>query len=150
MTAVYENKGLRFQYPENWVLTDIEDQDLPYQFALETPGGAQWSVNVYPAQSTEIEVIAPLSGDVQIYRDFLPENGFAVRFHHLSRMFPDDASFDAQVEQHRRAGRELPILADMGSTGRFFYADYRPELGRYLEGVVFGPDGKKLLATIPR
>ena len=100
--------------------------------------------------ATEFEVIAPLSGDVQLYRDFLPASGFAIRFHHLSRMFPDDAAFDAQVEQHQRAGRALPILGGMGNVGRYFYADYRRELGHYLEGIVFGPDGKELLEAIPR
>lgn len=48
MTAIYENKGFKFQYPENWKLTDIEDSQLPYQFGLEAPSGAQWSVNIFP------------------------------------------------------------------------------------------------------
>ncbi len=48
MTAIYENKGFKFQYPENWNLTDIEDGELPFQFALEAPSGGQWSVNVFP------------------------------------------------------------------------------------------------------
>lgn len=100
--------------------------------------------------STEIEVIAPLSGDVQLYRDVLPASGFAVRFHHLPRMFSDDAAFDAQVEQYQHAGRALPILGGGGNVGRYFYADYREKLGHYLEGIVFGPDGRKLLETVPR
>lgn len=49
MTARYDRNGLQFLYPENWVLADQPDADLPRAISLEEPGGALWSVHVYPA-----------------------------------------------------------------------------------------------------
>lgn len=101
--------------------------------------------------ATEIEVIEPLSGDVQLYKDYLPSDGkFAVRFHHLSRLFESKAALEQQIAAYRGQGRAIPV--DGGSPGmaRYFYADFRPELGHYMEGICFEPEAKTWLASIPR
>ena len=76
--------------------------------------------------ATEIEVIQPLSGDVQLYRDFLPDdNAFAVRFHHLCRLFDSKEKLELQIAAYRKEGRALPIDASAPGTARYFYADFR-------------------------
>jgi hypothetical protein len=48
MPAIYDLDGLRFQYPENWVLADGDSDQLPRSITLHAPGGAFWSVDVHP------------------------------------------------------------------------------------------------------
>jgi len=48
MPAVFDNLGIRFQYPENWTL---EEDHLSGQRAVTvySPSGAFWSVMIHPA-----------------------------------------------------------------------------------------------------
>lgn len=49
MSAVYENFGLSFMYPENWQLSD-ESGDVdagPKTVTVNSPGGGFWTVHVY-------------------------------------------------------------------------------------------------------
>lgn len=49
MSAVYENFGLSFMYPENWQLSDEsgEVDAGPKTVTVNSPGGGFWSVHVY-------------------------------------------------------------------------------------------------------
>jgi len=47
MPAQYDRNGLKFMYPENWVLSDPGDVDLPRIISLETPDGAIWSIHLF-------------------------------------------------------------------------------------------------------
>lgn len=100
--------------------------------------------------ATEIEVICPRSGDVEIYRDHLPPSGFGLRFHHLGRLFDSVAELEQQVERYVREGRALPVNAASPGSARYFYADYRAELGHYIEGICFEPQARAWLSSIPR
>ena len=98
----------------------------------------------------EIEIIQPLAGDVGLYRDCLPKDGFGVRFHHICKLYENDEAYDREVRSYRERGLTFPI--DSGMQGsRFFYVDLRNELGHYVEGVVFSKETRAaMLAAIPR
>lgn len=49
MPATYDRSGIKFLYPDNWVLSDQSDTELPRAVSLEEPGGALWSAHFYPA-----------------------------------------------------------------------------------------------------
>ena len=101
--------------------------------------------------ATEIEIIRPLDGDVGLYREFLPaDGGFAVRFHHISRLYDSEADFDRQIASYRNRGMQFPIMGAAPGNSRYFYCDFRAELGHYIEGIVFEPQARAWLATIPR
>jgi hypothetical protein len=98
----------------------------------------------------EIEIIEPLAGDVQLYRDYVPVDGFGVRFHHICKLYESDEAYDRAVSAYRKRGLRFPINGTMQGT-RFFYVDMRAELGHYVEGVTFSPDTRAaMLAAIPR
>jgi hypothetical protein len=100
--------------------------------------------------ATEIEVIHPLEGDVQIYRDVLSASGFAIRFHHLARLYQSREELESQIAAYRKAGRPVPIDGTSPGSARYFYADFRVEMGHYVEGIWFEPAARSWLATIPR
>lgn len=49
MPATYDRSGIKFLYPDNWVLSDQGDTELPRAISLEEPDGAMWSAHLYPA-----------------------------------------------------------------------------------------------------
>ena len=99
---------------------------------------------------TEIEVIQPLEGDVGFYREALPATGFALRFHHLARLYDTREEVEAQIAAYRLEGRALPVDGSSPGSARYYYADFRAELGHYIEGIWFEPAARQWLGTIPR
>jgi len=127
----------------------MEMRDIHY----ETGPGRQAHCHVALAYvgAIEIELIQPIDGDVQIYRDGLPdEAGPVVRFHHLCRRFDTLAAYQTQLDGYRAAGRALPIVGKAEGIGSYFYCDLRDELGHYLEGIYFDEGAADWLASIPR
>lgn len=48
MPAVFEKFGVRFLYPENWSLLDLEVEDWPRSVTLQSPDTGFWTLHVYP------------------------------------------------------------------------------------------------------
>lgn len=125
----------------------LEMRDLHYQTGPDRK--AHCNIALAYVGGVEIEVINPLGGDVQLYRDFLPAEG-GVRFHHIAKLFDTEDEFERHLESLRQEGRRLPIIGSNQGVARYFYGDYRAELGHYLEFIYFSPPGREFLATIPR
>jgi hypothetical protein len=47
MTGTYENFGVHFLYPENWVVADEQAINSPFEVSLQSPGGGFWMLRVY-------------------------------------------------------------------------------------------------------
>jgi len=78
----------------------------------------------------QYELIQPVSGDVAIYRDALPE-GDGLQFHHVCMRVGDWDDFRARVD-----AQPYPVVLEGGNEQlRFLYLDARPFLGHYLEYV---------------
>jgi len=48
MPAVYENFGVRFLYPENWTITDEEDDGWPCSVTVQSEETGFWALHTYP------------------------------------------------------------------------------------------------------
>jgi hypothetical protein len=99
--------------------------------------------------ATELEVIQPLDEDVQIYRDYLPQE-FAIRFHHLSRFLKTRQDYDEQFAIFQKMGKKLPVIGEFAGRASYFYADFRAELGHYIECITFTKEGWEWVKEIPR
>lgn len=98
---------------------------------VTTPKGKGLAVNKVSfiwIGNLQYELIEPVSGPVDIYRDALPEQG--LRFHHICMRSHDWDATLAEVER-----QQLPIVyrGDTSSGLKFIYADARDTLGHYLE-----------------
>ncbi len=83
----------------------------------------------------QYELIEPVSGFVDIYRDALRADD-GLQFHHIC-MRPDDLQ-QVRAEIERQG---MPIVFEgISSATKFFYADARATLGHYLEYVWMHPD----------
>lgn len=78
--------------------------------------------------NTQYEFIQPISGWVDLYRDFLPKDDSCV-LHHVCQRIADWDDFRVRVDR-----QPLPLVME-GEAGplRFLYLDARATLGHYLE-----------------
>jgi hypothetical protein len=65
MPAVYDNLGVRFLYPENWTITDEDDEAWPRTVTLQSPQTGFWSLHVYPPAHNVKEAVKELIGAIQ-------------------------------------------------------------------------------------
>jgi hypothetical protein len=48
MPAVFEKFGVRLMYPENWQVTDVDAEGMPYEFTLQSPETSYWTLCIFP------------------------------------------------------------------------------------------------------
>ncbi len=65
MPAVYENLGVRFLYPENWSVTDEEDDGWPRTVTIQSRETGFWSLHVYPPKQKTKAVIDELVAAIE-------------------------------------------------------------------------------------
>ena len=81
----------------------------------------------------QFEIIEPIAGAVECYRDALPADGsFAIRFHHLSFRARSRDEVESLKEAARGTGHAIGYSGTFGDSA-FFYADARDRLGHFLE-----------------
>jgi hypothetical protein len=47
MAATYDRLGVRFLYPENWVVSEEQAEEFPLSVTLQSPTGAFWTLHIY-------------------------------------------------------------------------------------------------------
>lgn len=100
--------------------------------------------------TTQLEVIQALEGEVAIYAEGLSSSGFELKLHHLARLHATRENVEAQVAKYRSEGRALPIDTEEPGWSRYCYADFRRELGHYIEHAWYAPRALQWQASLPR
>jgi len=98
----------------------------------------------------QIELIQPLGGCDDLYRDSLPMDGFAMRFHHTCQLIGSEAEYEALLRDVERRGLRIAAQGEHGGHVRYVYIDARAELGHYLEHTWYTPAGLALFEQVPR
>ena len=84
----------------------------------------------------QYELIQPISGAVNIYRDGLPADD-SPRFHHICMRVYNWDDFRARVDR-----QPYPVILEGGGDWlKFLYLDARPFLGHYLEYTCMTDEG---------
>ena len=120
------------------------------EFEIQPGRNAVCNIGLSFVGEVQIEIIQPLSGECAIYSDPLPEREFALRFHHLAQLIDTEEEFEAQRQAQLEAGKELVIDGANPGNVRYFYTDYRAELGHYIEHVWYSEQGRAGFQMIPR
>lgn len=126
----------------------VELRELP----IEVQPGKQAILNVGLAfvGATQIELIQPVGGHDAIYRDALPAQGFALRFHHLAQLIESEEAFERQRSELAAQGTAIPVDGQSPGMARYFYTDRRATLGHYMEHIWYSPTGLAHMAQMPR
>lgn len=101
----------------------------------------EWVIDValVNAGATNLEIICPISGAVDLYRSAI-RPGVPATFHHLGYRIPDMDEASAIVEA---AGKTWKQYGRMDGSLRFAYVDMTAELGHYVEFMDLEPGGLK-------
>jgi len=99
MTAIYEQSGLRFMYPENWVLDNRDDMGRPWSVSVHSPTGAFWSLTVLDGPD-DLKQLA--SQTLQAIQEEYQESSF------------ESITADDEVAGHTMTGHDI----------NFFYLDF--------------------------
>lgn len=65
MPASYNRLDIRFIYPENWTVSDEQFDEWPHGVTLQSPGGAFWEVQLYPAETDPEDLVAKVLDAMQ-------------------------------------------------------------------------------------
>jgi len=90
-----------------------------------------------------IELIQPAGGDDTLYRDILPEDGFAIRPHHFGFMVRSEEELERISTALETRNVPIAFDASMPAIARAVYADARSSLGHYLEYVYLQPEARR-------
>jgi hypothetical protein len=112
--------------------------EVPTEGASFTKGGQehQWDVRVAMGArgGLIVELIEPIAGEVDFYRDAVPKDGGALGFHHLAMLVPlgDEpwGSVEKLLDEHGMAFEYTILIPDRA---RLAYVDARAQLGHWIE-----------------
>ena len=113
-----------------------------------SPEGGHIKVAFAWAGGQVLEIIEARGPGYGFYNEMLPDDGFAIRFHHLGFLIEDEAGWQQLVRELDDG--EWPI-AYSTLTGEFIDAFYikAPELGHYLEYVRPFAAGSAFYDSVP-
>lgn len=98
----------------------------------------------------QLELIQPAGGNDAIYRDFCPVDG-ALRHHHYGLWVDERAEYESLRERCAALGVPIAMEIAVPAVGGAIYADFRRELGHYVEYVHLAPEVKAgYYADVPR
>jgi hypothetical protein len=105
-----------------------------------------WTIDVAVVNmaDTNIELIKPVAGAVDLYRDVI-RPGHLATFHHVG---VEVADLDQVREDVAAAGLEFALYGRMPGFCRFAYLDMREELGHFVEYVELDELGKAHFAAL--
>lgn len=87
----------------------------------------------------QVELIEPISGAVELYREGLPPPGMATAFHHIGvRVQGGVADWEARRDALSAAGFPIALQGGLGDKVRFAYVDMRDTLGHHVELIWLG------------
>ncbi len=120
---------------------------------IETAKGKSARLNIGLAYvgAVQIELIQPLGGHDGVYREALPEQGFAIRHHHVAQLIDTLDSFERQRAEIAAQGVRISLEGENAGMARYFYSDHRDTLGHYIEHIYYTPAGLAGMAQfVPR
>jgi hypothetical protein len=100
---------------------------------------------------TQIELIQPLSGDVDTYTAVLPESGYGTALHHLGFVLGGELPAWGEFRQGlERSAHPLLFEGAVGDHTRFAYLDSAAVLGHHLEYIWWSRERLAWLDDVPR
>ncbi len=98
---------------------------------------------------TMVEVIHPIADDVAVYADWLPKQGFGLRFHHLAFRLHSMDEWNRNLDEIERRGHKV-IFQLTASNTKALYIDTAAALGHYVEYLYYMDPPNTSLPRIPQ
>ncbi|MBW8784835.1 MAG: VOC family protein [Novosphingobium sp.] len=114
----------------------------------ELESGATIRLRVAWIGAMAYEIICATGPGMELYTEWLPENGSVLRHHHFGFLVADEPSWAALEREIARAGVRVRKRSDTPGFGRTVYVEV-PELGHCLEYIMPGPGLLERLNATP-
>ncbi|API58690.1 hypothetical protein BSL82_04655 [Tardibacter chloracetimidivorans] len=114
------------------------------------PGTSRMDVAFAWIKDLMYEIVRPISGPVDFYKEHLPDDGFGLAFHHLAFEITGDRDDWNRFRDCLPSDKSIPVVGPSDYPVQFLYTDERPWLGHYHEYVWFGPGAQDLFKDVPR
>jgi hypothetical protein len=97
-------------------------------------GEASLLVAVANVAGAQIEIIEPIAGQIDVFRDALARDGFVLSFHHIAYRFEGGLKdWRRHLAALQASGRPIAWQSAPSEEGEFAYTDDRSRLGHYVE-----------------
>jgi hypothetical protein len=116
---------------------------------LEPSGQMTMEIALAWAGDTMIEVIQPLADEVAVYADWLPREGFGLRFHHVAVRLHSTAEWNEMLRMNEKLGHRVCFRLTASNT-KALYIDTAAELGHYVEYLLYLDPPNSSLPRIPQ
>lgn len=112
------------------------------------PEGGHVRMEIGWASGMMYELVCASGAGGDVFRTHLPEEGFAIRLHHLGYFLPSAEAWEAVLKEIKASGR---VIARETSIPGFLKAVIveAPELGHYLEYILPEPGGLEFFQGAP-
>lgn len=95
-----------------------------------------------------LELVEPVPEAKTIFRDWIPEDPAAARFHHLGYFVHSEEEWRTVVDHYEAAGIKT-LCGSVADLLDYGYADTVAQLGHWTEFVRLKPAGKDYFANVP-
>jgi catechol 2,3-dioxygenase-like lactoylglutathione lyase family enzyme len=104
------------------------------EIEIGVPGGvATIGFAVADSNGTQVEVIQPLGGKDEVYRQALPADPDDIAFHHFATRVESEDEWQLVMDASRCHGLEIVVDGGEEYGSRYAYLDTRAQLGHMLE-----------------
>ena len=135
-----------FQSMRGIPLENLGIVDLP----LDDGGHVEIRMAMGFLRDVMFELIEPLSGSTRVFSESLPANGFGIAFHHLAYKVASPEHLEALRTRLTQAGHPIAASGGQVERARFIYADFRSELGHFVEYLYLSPERERFQNSLPR
>lgn len=116
-------------------LFGAEDFKVYPEMGVRIPGGgeARFTFALTTVNGIDLEVIQPLGGQDQVYRQALPEDPADIAFHHFASAVYSQTEWEMVMDIVRRGAIEVLVQGGEEYDTHYIYLDTRLQLGHIIE-----------------
>jgi Glyoxalase/Bleomycin resistance protein/Dioxygenase superfamily len=116
-------------------LFGAEDFTVYSEMGVSIPGGgeARFTFALTTVNGISLEVIQPLGGEDNVYRQALPDDTADIALHHFASAIHDEGEWDMLMNAVRSQAIEVLVQGGEEYNLHYIYLDTRRQLGHILE-----------------
>jgi hypothetical protein len=117
---------------------------------LENGGKIAFRFALTYAGPLQLEIIEPAGGMDDVYREFLPDHGFGLAFHHCAFKVPTPERLNEIRLEMEAANHPIAVAGGDINSAKFIYVDARDTFGHFLEYIFLTEERLALHEKLPR
>jgi hypothetical protein len=132
--AAYVTSNLEYGQRRLSAMFGMSDFTVYPEIGIAVPGGeAKITFALITVNGTDLEVIQPLGGKDDVYRQAVPRDPTDIAFHHFASVIHSKDEWQMVLDAAENYAFAVPVHGDAAEGPRYIYLDTRAQLGHMLE-----------------